>query len=356
VKTTFSFVFLLTSQRPSQTQKTFFRFVRAMTHEMSPRGDSGIEDKKEKDYFSYPHSTDYLALVNNKILPMATADKWRHEFAAIIEFNNITIRVVLKECLFPGRCFDCKLNLKSACFCFWGQNTRDEILTTAFVGRVSAWREFLMAMGSDIKKHQDVFPDMDVMFPPKSLNRIPQHHMIPPVAPLLLQKPFSDVVPVDVFNNFIKIRQSFVKFDQTKKRQKKFTAGRASFNWSEPWENVKVRLQIKSLMEDTSGEFSDHEKRLALVECMEKLRTEWSVAVCDASCRKPSGLCKDCLHIRQVLKKNYKEGVRLSCTQFIKKSLFEKKAPFEKVPPIGGSFSNYEDDMCRVTRVMVTNE
>ena len=51
-----------------------------MSDEMASLGldsDAGIEEEKEKDYFSYPHSTDYLALVNNNILSMATADKSR---------------------------------------------------------------------------------------------------------------------------------------------------------------------------------------------------------------------------------------------------------------------------------------
>lgn len=323
------------------------------------------DEREEKDYFSYLHARDYSVLVNNKILPLATADLWRHEFSAICRVNDLVFRVSLKKCLFPGRCFDCKLNLKSACFCFWGQNTKDcesqDELPVAFVERITAWRDYIVNIKrQDLSVPREVFPDMDVMFPPKSLRRIPEQHMIPPLAPLILQKPFRDVVPVTTFNSFIMTRQVYTDCVARKKRRKYGdpVSSAESFEWKESghlFQRGGKRLQTVMCLNSDSALIGEMEKREALVEMLENMRADWSNALCKSDCDVLSG-CPRCTKIRQYLKKRYKEGIRQACTHLITSLLLQKKFPFGKAPAVNSSLYAYEDDDCRVTRVLVEDD
>ena len=323
------------------------------------------DDEDEVDYFSYPDPNDYLTLVNNPILPLTTADKWRHEFAVLYRRSEKDVfRVVLKTCLFPGRCFDCKLTPKQLSFCFFGQEVSDrstmvEQLPAAFVRRITSWKDLIQALGEDTTEPRgERFPDMDVMFPPKSLKRIPEQHMLPPLDPLLLQKPFSGFMSPTMFNAFLSKRQTFhVGEEGGSKRKRDREKKSLARGWTEPAEWVEARREnMIPMMNDTSEEITREDKMQALAEFMKLLLEQWGRSVCSAECNVPSGKCPACNALRSHLKKSYKEGVRDSCTKHVVSLLLNKEPPFSKAPDMTRwTGNNYEDATCRITRVM-TND
>ena len=300
------------------------------------------------DYFFYPHEDDNGSIVDNSILPLTTPDKWRHELASVCHVGELIVRVVFKECLFPGRCFDCKLNLKSVCFCFWGQHVRnsrmDEALDETLVERLEAWKQYRIGNDEDVTTPLSVFPDMDVMFPASSPNRIPQQHMIPPLKPLLLQEPFRSVVPQKAFHAFLRTRQT-LEIRCTGRGSNKS----AKFLWIESTERLQLRIDVLSIIPT----LADEEARGTVQELLANMYMEWNDAVCQSSCDKRKKDCHRCRTLSRVLKKKFKEGVRQSVTDNTTARLLAKKHPFQNVPKINADFQEYEDDVCRVSRIII---
>jgi len=326
----------------------------------TPTADLAVTQKKENNFW-IPKWYKYSGIVNNGVLPLATPDRWRHEMAAVVLVNGVTVRLSVRGCVFGGRCFDCKLNLKSLCFCFWGQNTCDcdenDSLSGDLIGRLTNWRDYLeltALTAAERTTPQTVFPDMDVMFPPSSINRVPQQHMLPPVVPMLMQQPFRSVVPSTVFNDFISIRQTVTLFTSGNKK------ARRPFSWTESTESVVVRQRLASALTFTvEGEdgappvrfLGDMEGRVAVAELMVDLYKEWQSVTCHDKCRKPSKQCTSCNLLRGALKKIYKEGVRGSINGYLKAMLVSKSGVFSKAPTVDADFTQFSDERCRVVRV-----
>lgn len=300
----------------------------------------------EVDHFTYPHVLDYLGLVNNPIFPLETADKWRHEFCAVCDIDGTYFRVSLKKCLFPGRCFDCKLNNKGVCFCFFGQHTKDleahEDLTPAFVERMTAWKHYVVSvLGEDLSFRRSVFPDMDVMFPARSVNRVPGQHMMPPLAPMLLQNPFKEFIPPSIFKDFMRTRHSVI-------------LPALHISWRErpqQFEAQGMRTQTVLLLEQENDAITDMEKRNAVCEMLERIYESWKRALCEETCSVRR--CKKCSCVRGKLKKLYKDSIRDKVTRHIRDLLLQREYPFKNVPPINSTLGLYEDEDCRITKVHV---
>lgn len=300
------------------------------------------------DHFTYPHVLDYLGLVNNPIFPIETADRWRHEFCAVCDIDGTYFRVAFKKCLFPGRCFDCKLNNKGVCFCFFGQHTKDleahEDLTPAFVERMTAWRHYVVnVLGEDPSVRRCVFPDMDVMFPARSVNRVPSQHMMPPLAPLLLQSPFNEFIPPFIFRSFMLTRHTV-------------NVPARNIAWSErpqQFEPGGRRAQTVLLLDQDHESITEADKSLAVCEMLEFIYESWKRALCDDQCS--TRRCRRCECIRHNLKKMYKEAIRRCVTAHVRNLLLQRQHPFEKVPAINPALGLYEDEDCRITKVHVEN-
>jgi hypothetical protein len=318
--------------------------------------------------FWVPSPHRYPAIVENDVLPLATPDQWFHELAAVCTINGVQVRATVRSvsvfdedtsesrdvpCTFPGRCFDCKLNNKSLCFCFWGQNTSDvdenDVLSVELVARLKNWRGYLELVKGDTTTPQTIFPDMDVMFPPSSLKRVPQQHMIPPVPPLLMEEPFSTIIPANVFNDFLCVRQCVTI------KKIGHTVLAKPFTWCESFQTVAVRESLGAALmyEDDEGVrlLGDEEGRLAVKGMMTALYKEWESVACTSKCRQPKGRCAICKNLRSTLKKIYKEGVRSSVNGLIQSMVINKEGIFAGAPTITAGFTHHEDKYCRIVKV-----
>jgi hypothetical protein len=182
---------------------------------------------------------------------------------------------------------------------------------------------------------------MDVMFPARSINRVPSQHMMPPLAPLLLQKPFSDFIPPSIFKDFIATRH-FV------------TIPALNIHWKEKARQFEAgarRSQTVMCVEEEDDSITDEDKRMVTCGMLESIYESWEKALCrDDCCDKK---CKKCKAISQQLKKKFKEGIRQRVAKRILHLLLQRKKPFEKVPPINSTLGMYEDEDCRITKVFV---
>ena len=346
------------------------------------------EDETEKgdtsiDYFHYPKPTDYSFIVANDIVPLATPDKWRHSMSAIFNRGGNLLRVTIVGCEFPGRCFDCKLNNKSVCFCFFGQNTRDgdhgveltpdlrqrlqriECFSTSNSveenfyavreGQGSARGDALtqewFALDDDkrAKFAPDVrpepiehFPDPDIIFKVKSIKRLSKQHYLPPVVNLLCQAPFTKYFDEHTFDGFLR-RQAHISIGIPKSM---------GWKWREPVSNVTNRITVLKGVKKLPRAV---DRRLRISQVMSGLYGQWTSAKagekCTPHCR--SGGCVHCRKVRAALKREYKEQVRKVIDNRIYELFMASKGPFQLFShrTFNGEF--YEDHSCRVVRIHV---
>ena len=357
----------------------------AVVKEESEEKDEPEVDKTEKstpplDLFHYPKPTDYAFIVANGIVPLATPDKWRHSMSSILNRAGAKLRVTIMGCEFPGRCFDCKLNNKSVCFCFFGQNTKDgdegvaltsvlqerlrriDIFAKAqrdeenfykakqaqgFVRGDSLMREWF-ALNADARlgyatgttSPVENFPDPDIIFKVKSVKRVSKQHYLPPVVNLLCQAPFTEYFDEHTFDGFLRTQKVIdIVFSTT-----------GSSKWCEPASNVSCR---SAALKGVRRMSSEHDRRARVALIMSGLYNQWTSPKagekCNESCR--VGGCVDCSRVRSALKREYKEQVRTVIDNRISQLFMASKGPFECFDhkTFNGEF--YEDEHCRVVRI-----
>lgn len=341
------------------------------------------EDVIQKDFFHYPKPTDYSFIVANGIVPLATPDKWRHSMSSICSRGGNLLRITIVGCEFPGRCFDCKLNNKSVCFCFFGQNTRNgdhgvdltpdlqqrlrriECFATdksteehfyktkekqGFVRGDALTQEWFALddktraahTANTITPSVEHFPDPDIIFKVKSMKRISKQHYIPPVVNLLCQAPFSNYFDEHTFDGMLR-------------KQAQLSIGVAKstvWKWREPVSNVTNRSTVLKGVRKMSRSV---DRRARVAQVMSGLYGQWTSAQagekCNESCR--LGACTDCKRLRGALKREYKEQVRKVVDNRIFQLFMASEGPFERFVHKNFNGEFYEDDSCRVVRIHV---
>jgi hypothetical protein len=301
------------------------------------------------DFFSYPRTTDYAFIVANDIVPLATPDKWRHNLSAILNQGGSLLRVTIVGCEFPGRCFDCKLNNKSVCFCFFGQNTkdgdRDVDLTPELKHRLNRIERFVAFRAANnvpgARLPVEHFPDPDIIFEVKSTNRVSKQHYLPPVINLLRQAPFTNHFDEHIFDGMLGTRAHV-------------TIGQAqgSWRWSEPESDVKDRVASLASIKEMA---SLVERRAQVALLMKALYKQWTDqkggAKCNAQCWRAG--CVDCKQVRGALKREYKEHVREAVDARIKHLFTTSTGPFSAFVHSDFNGAYYEDASCRVASIVV---
>jgi len=335
------------------------------------------EDEEDRaffsqDRFSYPKETDNAFIVKNDIMPMTTPDKWLHPFSAIHWSGNVLLRLTILGFEWPGRCFDCKFNNKSSCFCFFGQNTKDGAhdtpLTAELLSRLQRIKtaaamesseklfyeqkrlegmddddadEAFDAVPHDVKMKAPVaplriFPDQDVIIDVKSVNRASRQHYIPPIKNLLCQKPFSKYFDETTFFDFLLVRQE-MSFGKAPNQRM----------WCEPLDHVNERAEsIKTIRSMPKK----HERVTMMMKIITTLYKQWTTgSKCTPLCRRFG--CEDCRSIRGRFRKEYKDQVRNVVHDRIA-SMFEARiGPFKGFSDDEFNGEKFEDSKCRVVQI-----
>jgi hypothetical protein len=301
---------------------------------------------------------------------MSTPDLWLHPFSAMHWSNGNLLRLTILGAEWPGRCFDCKMNNKSACFCFFGQHTKDgcydKPLTPELTSRLHRIRSH-MAMQSSYKTFCEeqkvlgvtdeeeildawdlvdletklkgevlpltIFPDQDVIIDIKSVHRASVQHYIPPVKNLLCQSKWSQYFSHETFSEFLTKRQEFVV--GAKSRQ---------FSWKEPLDQVDDRRQALAVMRTLP---TDREKALRVSSILNTLYRQWvGNSICSETCR--IHCCPKCKLVRRLFRKEYKDQVRTVVHKRFAQMFESREGPFSKFRSENFNGSVYEDKSCRV--------
>jgi len=363
---------------------TFFAQVGLMKPDEEDAGEeedaSDEEAGEPADLFHYPKVTDYPFIVANGIVPLATPDRWRHSMSSIFNHAGRLLRVTIVGCEFPGRCFDCKLNNKSVCFCFFGQNTRDGnhgvALTPDLQERLHrigmfttgqcAEENFYIAKegqgcvrGDALTQEWDAldndaqlahapettppvehFPDPDIIFKVKSIKRVSRQHYLPPVVNLLCQAPFKQYFDEHTFDDFLR-KQAQLNMAVSK------TGART---WREPSKNASNRA---SALKGVRKMPRTADRRARIAHMMSGLYGQWTSAQagekCVESCR--IGGCHGCKQVRAALKHEFKEQVRKGVDNRVFQLFMASEGPFERFVHKTFDGEYYEDDRCRIARI-----
>jgi hypothetical protein len=335
------------------------------------------------DLFHYPRPADYSFIVDNGIVPLATPDKWRHSMSSIFNRGGTLLRATIIGCEFPGRCFDCKLNNKSVCFCFFGQNTRNGDhgveLTPELQQRLQRIECFATGKSTEenfykVKERQgfvrgdvltrqwfdldddtraayapvdkpppvDLFPDPDIIFKVKSINRVSRQHYLPPVVNLLCQAPFTQYFDEHTFDGLL-TRQAQISIGLPKT---------ATWKWREPASNVANRSTVLKGVKKMALAV---DRRARVAQIMAGLYGQWTSKRtgerCNDTCRLSD--CSDCRRVRGALKREYKDQVRKIVDARMYQFFVQSKGPFQQFVHKNFNGEFYEDDRCRVVRIHV---
>jgi hypothetical protein len=347
--------------------------------------DSEVQADSEVNYFHYPKTTDYPFIVANGIVPLATPDRWRHSMSSILDRGDSVLRVTIKGCEFGGRCFDCKLNNKSVCFCFFGQNTRDGDFGIALTPVLQQRLRRIECVATDNSNQEhffkdreaqgfvrgpalarawlalddkargtfalaaapplEHFPDPDIIFKVTSVKRISKQHYLPPIINLLCQAPFTQYFDEHTFDGLLR-KHTHVSVGP---------ANSSKWNWREPASNVINRSAVLKGVRKIPRAV---DRRARVAQVMSGLYGQWTNKKagerCEESCT--LGGCQDCKQLRSALKREYKEQVRAVVDARVLKLFKASEGPFQRFnhKTFNGEF--YEDDRCRVVRIRVENE
>jgi hypothetical protein len=339
------------------------------------------DEAESPDLFHYPKPTDYAHIVANGIVPLATPDKWRHSMSSILNRGASLLRVTIVGCEFPGRCFDCKLNNKSICFCFFGQNTKDADrgveLTPDLKLRLKRIETFAayhaneenfyslkegegFERGEELQNQWDAldpmeklayatkltpvahFPDPDVIFKVKSVKRVSKQHYLPPVVNLLCQSPYTKYFDEHTFDGLLK-KQMELNISLPKS---------AVWKWREPASNASDRVAALQCVKNMP---LAKDRRARVAQIMSGLYAQWTCKQTGEKCHPGCRLsgCLDCSRIRAALKRKYKEQVRNVIDNRVLALFVASKGPFKDFVHADFNGEFYEDSFCRIVRIRV---
>lgn len=305
------------------------------------------------DYFHYPKPTEFRAVVERFGFP--DPSRWRHQFATIHKSGGVTYRLTVKGIEFPGRCFHCKRNNKSASFCFFGQGARDgrngndlprdmvsklekiaacvrlrDGVADADAGRVDAedgsTRGFVFP-------HESEYQDMKSRV---ALDRVSEQHGFPPIVALLCQPSpwrFREFFPASLFDDFIRARVEWTGTNA----------------WREPDESLDERRRVHA---EVSSLEDDDERRKAVADLMRQTYLVFRGFDCSEECRTPSRECAACRRVRGRAKKYYLDEIGKIVSKHVGDAFERRDGAFSGCPR-GMSIACHEDDACQVDRLVV---
>lgn len=294
------------------------------------------------DYFHYPKPTEFRAVVERFGFP--DPSRWRHQFATIHKSNGVTYRLTVKGIEFPGRCFHCKRNNKSASFCFFGQGARDgrdaNDLPRHMVSKLEKIAVCVRLRDADAEDGETfVFPHESEYQDMKSrvaLDRVSEQHGFPPVVALLCQPSpwrFREFFPASLFDDFVRARVEW-------------TGANA---WREPDESLEERRRVHA--EVTALE-DDDERRKGVANLMRQTYLVFRGFDCSEECRTPSRECAACRRVRGRAKKYYLDEVGRIVSKHVGDAFERREGAFSGCPR-GMSIACHEDDACQVDRLVV---
>ena len=354
-------------------RRVFFpppRCVRASFNIKSVAAFSGLIILRQKqtkkmshddDLFHYPDSREFGTIVERFGFP--NPSRWRHQLAVIHKRGDVTYRLTMKGLEFPGRCFHCKRNNKSASFCFFGQGARDGrnvddlprhmVTKLEKIGMCVKLREednddeSTPAAKSEVDDSPFVFPhesEYEDMKSVVALERVSQQHGFPPIIVLLCQPVpwrFREFFPASLFDDFLNAR---VEFQTENEGRGTATTGA----WRESNESLEERRRVLAEV----SELDDDARRDGVAKLMNQTYLVFTRFDCAEDCQTPSRECASCRRVRGRAKKYYLDEVRSVVARHVGKLFDKREGPFAKCPGRLPS-ACYDDETCQIDRLVV---
>lgn len=307
-----------------------------------------------RDLFHYPDSREFGAVVERFGFP--DPSRWRHQFAVIHKRGGVTYRLTVKGLEFPGRCFHCKRNNKSASFCFFGQGARDGRAVGDLPKHMVTKLENIamcVKLREDENDDEDASTDDSLLvFPHESeyedmkstvaLDRVSQQHGFPPIVNLLCQPSpwrFREFFPASLFDEFLHTRVEFMLDNER---------GAAVDPWHESDESLEERRGVLTEV----SRLDDEARRDGVAKLMNRTYLVFTSFDCTEDCQTPSPECASCRVVRGRAKKYYLDEVRRMLTGHFGKKFDRREGPFEKCPRYMPN-ACWDDDACQVDRLTV---
>ncbi|MBE36366.1 MAG: hypothetical protein CMI16_12560 [Opitutaceae bacterium] len=319
-----------------------------------------------RDYFHYPDPKEFRAIVEKFNFP--DPSRWRHPLAVIHKRDGVTHRLTIKGLEFPGRCFHCKRNNKSASFCFFGQGARDgravDDLPVSMVRKLEKIAMCVRLRDDDVDEGATTTTrddDSPLVFPHESeyedmsstvaLERVSQQHGFPPVIALLCQPApsrFREFFPASLFDDFLGNRVVFELAESERATSPVVIAGAIETAWRESDESLAERRRV---LAEVSG-LDDDARRVGVAGLMKQSYLVFTRFDCADNCSTPSRACATCRRVRARAKKYYLDEVRRVVVEHVGGLFDRREGPFAKCP---ARLSNacWDDDACQVDRLVV---
>ena len=331
-----------------------------------------IAPSEMTDHFHYPDPNEFRAIVEKFNFP--DPSRWRHPLAVIHKRGGVTHRLTIKGLEFPGRCFHCKRNNKSASFCFFGQGARDgravDDLPSSMVRKLEKIAMCVRLREEDeddgttttnaagdstlVFPHESEYEDMNSTV---ALERVSHQHGFPPVVALLCQPApwrFREFFPASLFDDFLRRRvvldigeDDTAAASATSAPVGRVTAGGAV--WRESDDNLTERRRV---LAEVSALADDDARREGVAGLMRQAYLVFTRFDCAEDCSTPSRACAACRVVRGRAKKYYLDEVRRTVAEHVGGFFDRREGPFAKCPARVPN-ACWDDDACQVDRLVV---